>query len=258
MDVKPKVCLCFFGLPRCLELSYVFTKHYLIEPLNADVFIHTWDINNGGYRFKVDDSLVITSNRFISNEYKSNKPSYPVFSASTVEEYIKNDISPKFYNIENYNNFSKIYGNESTQSMYYSIKNVNALKKSYEEIHNFKYDMAIMCRMDTLFKTKIPNIEIQDCLEGNIYMSANRTPDSYNFVVDDMLCDMFIFGRNDLIDKYSKSFDTWLNNKSLKSEFVHYNHLNKIGIKPKMSNMKLFLMEFFSDNEWYAIYHTKK
>jgi hypothetical protein len=99
----------FFGLPRCLELSYVFTKHYLIDPLNADIFTHTWDINNGGYRFKVDDSLMITSNRFISNDYKSNKPSYPVFCSNTVDEYIQYEINPFLYKIENYVNFSKIY-----------------------------------------------------------------------------------------------------------------------------------------------------
>jgi hypothetical protein len=57
-------------------------------------------------------------------------------------------------------------------------------------------------------------------------MCANRTSDSYSLGIDDILCDIFIFGNNNLMNQYSNSFDTWLKNKTLNSEFVHYTHLN--------------------------------
>lgn len=249
-----KVAVCFFGLPRCLELSYIFTKHYLIDPLNADVFVHTWDINNGGCRFKYDDSLQIKSNRFRSDNLKSKDVSFPVFSNSSVEEYIKNEIKPKSYFIGIYEDFKNKYGDGSTPAMYYSIQSVNELKNK----SNCKYDITIMCRMDTLIKSKIPENEIYNSMNGNIYMSCNRSVDAYSLTPSDMLCDMFIFGNDEYMNIYSNTFETWLNNRNLRSEDTYYQHLNKFKIKPIISDVKLLLMEFFSDNEWYAIYHTKK
>jgi len=254
-----KVALCLFGLPRCLELSYILHKYYIIDELNADIFIHTWDKNNGGNRMNETSHNLIQSSCFSSSDKKSLITDNPC-NTMEVDNFIKEKIKPKKYLIENYNNFKNINGDSSTAAMYWSIKKSNELKKEFEIENNTKYDLVIISRMDLLFKTNIPYIEIEESIKSSefIYMTTNRDKNAYGWhdIQPDKNSDMFIFGNNELINIYSNSFDTWLDNKNLVSEEVYYNHLNKFNIKTKISDIKFMGMVNYTINEWYAVYHS--
>jgi hypothetical protein len=254
-----RVALCFFGLPRSMELSYILQKYYFIDPLKCDVFIHTWDINNAGYRFQSGDvgpngeNWKIIHQDAPPDDQRTNLPANPCFS-KTVEDFIHQNIKPNKFEIESFELFKEKYGDGTTQAMYYSIQRSFNLMEQNENENDFKYDLVLMSRFDLIPRTYLPIDEIHKTMnEFCIFSSVNRTVDcfpNWEFKVSDM----FIFGNRKVMKIYSDCFETWRNNNTLRSENVYWTTCLQNNLPMIHSKIVFLLLQKFTDNELYATF----
>lgn len=182
-----KVAVCFSGLYRNHFESIKSIKDNIIDPLNADVFIHTWDEKSvwngtGGtptvmrlFGSAVND-IVPNEIKNIENLYKYlpstfNKIKDPVFERWNGNE-IKEILNPKSILLENQKdfeesltnkeNFKRARGSLNQLKMFYSIK------KSFDlALESDDYDCIIRIRPDLLIKNKLSISDIEN-LENNI------------------------------------------------------------------------------------------
>ena len=104
--------------------------------------------------------------------------------------------------------------------MFYSIFKANSLKKLNEDNNNFKYDLVIRSRFDTLYEEPIPTDEILDVLNDNskIYVRHNTIDRGGNssrteFYLEDsgrlshFVADNFSFGSSKALDVYSSIYE---------------------------------------------------
>ena len=82
-------------------------------------------------------------------------------------------------------------------SYFYSLNEVNKLKKEYEYANDFKYDWVVRCRTDTLLHVKIP---FNDLNPEMVHYSDNmQQPDG-------MINDWFDFGGSKQMDVFMSVF----------------------------------------------------
>lgn len=189
-----RTALILSGLTRSLHYSWLFTDKYLKQPLNADVFLHTWDIDNGGVR---------------SKDLEVNAPSS---LNCPKEEFIINEMKPVKYKIESYSSFDfskgdlslNILRQASSIAQYYGILQANNLKKEYENNNGFVYDLVIRARMDSFFEEVIPEKDITEAIRENIlFVSCNCEQKDYPHI---HTTDVFAFSTSKIMDIYAETF----------------------------------------------------
>lgn len=181
-----KIALCISGHLRTFESAYPSVKKYILDKLNCDVFIHTWDTLGHRHR-SIDGSL---SHQLTNNLINKINTFY----------------NPKKLIIEKNKHFavSKIMINQrvdnrdvvGVQSMYYKIQACNLLKKQYELQNNFTYDCVIRFRGDLLINNTLPIVGNQDF--NYLYL-----PTIGHFAG---LNDQIAFGNSKIMDDYSDLF----------------------------------------------------
>jgi|SRR6056300_493012 len=224
-----KTALCLSGQSRTFEKCFESQYNHIIQPLNADVFIHTWtfsghsDIhsthNNNYDIFKykeyVESYSHITPVENIISCYKPKKiliehPDYDFFIQKIKKSYRHNKKTNDFE--------YKLFGNENNYKwfnvlmMYYGIYMSNKLKCNYEKKKNMQYDLVIRSRMDLFFEKF--NINNQD--NHNITLPPNEDID---IVFDEhmkkqlldvgpkfMPNDKFAYGGSKQMDYYSSAY----------------------------------------------------
>jgi len=178
-----KIALCLSGQSRIISLALDSLQSDLIEPNQCDVFIHTW-YNKNKERIENDHD-----SELYSNDYT----------------ILLQQLKPKSILIEEQIDFTNYYKipdwccnctAQKTQSMFYSIKQSNELKKQYEIKNNFQYDYVIRCRLDCWFRSSL-NVSVFD--KNHIHAS--------NKVHGSGLNDFFAIGNSKNMDKYSSVFD---------------------------------------------------
>ncbi|ADO67305.1 hypothetical protein crov272 [Cafeteria roenbergensis virus] len=192
-----KVALCFSGGIRNLEDNYKSIKHCLIDPLNADVFIHGWyfkvnELNNIHKMYKKKETeqnkvlILLKPKKYKFENYDINKENEMInhFDITKIKEKYKNN-----------SNLCQLYPN--TCGMFYSIYQSNKLKKEYEKENNFTYDIVIRCRPDFEYYTPLNYQVLQLVKENNILLPL----DNYAFVTQQ--CDKFAIGTSKTMDNYS-------------------------------------------------------
>lgn len=144
-----RIALLICGTTRNYKENYVTWKNHLLNLYNVDIFFHTYNIN--GYHLQ--NSYLLTNNDI---------------------DLLLKTIQPKKYLIEDYNIKTDDFKNsivsqcirrgsakpESIKSQLYSIYMSNLLKTIYEKENNFKYDIVIKIRFDTVF---YQDFNINDC-----------------------------------------------------------------------------------------------
>lgn len=230
-----RVALCLSGLTRSLEWYYILAKHYIIDPLNCDIFLHTWEQDHGGHRCIWEPNVQHQKSSFIKAK----------------RDFVEHVIAPKKYIIEDYSIFEQENGNNISHAMYYSIYNANKLKRQYEEEHNIKYDLVIRSRMDIFHTMPIPEYELTNT--NAIYVACGMMPEIYPHKE---ITDIFAFGSSENMNIYSDSVMAWQNDKTLRSEQVLDTHLKQNNIKHKWSNIKFYMLEKYTINEVRLNYYT--
>ena len=77
-----KIAICFSGAIRSFKYCYPSIYKYLIEPLNADIFLHAWSIT------EIDNTQEV--------KYKFSKD-------CCTNDYVIEKLCPKKYVIDEYN-----------------------------------------------------------------------------------------------------------------------------------------------------------
>ena len=192
-----KVALCFSGGIRNLKDNYESIKRCLIEPLNADVFIHGWyfkpdELENTHKIYRKEE----TSESKVQMLLRPKKSKLEVYDSKKEAEMklkFKIDEIKEKYKENEY--LSQLFPN--TVGMFWSIYQSNELKKSYEREKNFKYDIVIRCRPDFEYYTVLTKDILNLVKKDTILMPL----DNYAFFTKK--CDKFAIGDSESMDKYS-------------------------------------------------------
>lgn len=144
--IKIKTAVCISGFLRTFELCYDSIVKNILNKLDCDVFIHTWDVIGANLRhFDRKVSGLYTAG-FHDKIHKMYAPKKMI-----VEPAINWELTPiMIKQIE--------HGRDprGVLSMFYKIKACNDLKKEYEKENNFTYDCVIRLRADLTFQAPIP------------------------------------------------------------------------------------------------------
>jgi len=137
-----RVALCLSGQARFLETCYYESmKPNIIDDLNPDVFIHTWDTSD------MVDQHFINGNGWVMGDKISHDLMETMVSLYKPKKHV---IEPQKYFEQNKwsNRLMPSIKSDHMYSMFYSINESNKLKKQYEEENNFIYDWVIRIRFD--------------------------------------------------------------------------------------------------------------
>jgi hypothetical protein len=252
-----KIALCFSGQPRFISNVSNFTLENVIGRNNVDIFGHFWfddSLQKNPYKYggdggwvnqridssAIDDFLKIYQPKLIkTEESKKFNDQYLLDTYQTsVERYkrgsIDNPLEPDFRR-RDINNII---------SYYYSLNQVGLLKSEYEYANNFKYDVVIKMRTDTIVHNKL-SFELLD--ENSLYYSDNMNQP------DGMINDWLNYGKSEVMDIFMSSF-SFLNvlireamdqtGGSWCCELLHKKMLDKYGIIPRPLNISLELPRF--------------
>lgn len=171
-----KVAVCLSGQIRSFNYVRQSLKDHLIDPYNCDVFCHCWH--------KHDDSAY-------KNDFNDHDTTpygkYTDYDITDVVNFLK-PISFCF----DYPTFS-----ENTKSMLRSITRSNDLKKEYERVNNFKYDVVVRVRWDLLYSEKI---NLHNCAEKQVYLMDR--PGGCGGIND-----WFAYGNSNTMDTYAKVYN---------------------------------------------------
>ena len=193
-----KVALCISGHARNIEKNIDAINQFVISKFEqVDIFCHLWDTK--GWRIEGND-IHVGENSFKGFDYYSEK-----CDINRIVELLnpKQIVVEKYTNVENYVCKKSVPNKtrlrvpfdrpENTVSLSYKIYKCNELKKEYENLNDFKYDMVIRFRPDTLILDEIFNQEYN--------LNYLYTPYECSY---DIASDIFAFSNSENMDVYSK------------------------------------------------------
>lgn len=206
-----KIAFCLSGQPRWLDHGLQNIKS-AFSSYDIDYFVHTW-----WDKSLVNKKTTLNSNRsFLWEENTLEK----IISELTPKGIISEP--PKTFSVYNDANYETLTPN-SVHSMFYSIMVSNEIKKLYEKVNNFKYDLVIRCRFDIVFHVFNLNLYSLDS-NNKIYTyhtGAEQLPNDHfaisSSVNMDYYCDLY----NNLEKYYREGFRGFIGERLL-----NY-HLNK-------------------------------
>jgi hypothetical protein len=192
-----KVAVCLSGFYRTGDICFPFLKNNILDPLNADVFISTWE-QLGFWSQLTEEEL--KANRTYENESGFDTQS-PNLNIHTFNKYNASVLMEKYRKFNQIFTDRSIKINENKKQFHYRSKNfISAHYKAltslricqkYEQENNFKYDLIIRTRPDIKFCGKIPlSIDLD-----TFYVCDNYAPNG-------QLGDIFFMGSMENMIKY--------------------------------------------------------
>lgn len=199
-----KVAVIISGHMRTYKKCAASQIKYLIKPLDADVFISTW--NTLGF-----------AARKIPKQYRSQEGP---FDAEDITKYYGEHV--KNFNVEDHDSLAGLFdrmeatnpssgqpnsiypvyqGQHSIQkikrliSMWYKVFDANRLREEYEKEEEFQYETIIRIRPDLLFE----NSCLINPIPGAIYFPAVQTFSGWN--------DQFAIGKRDEMSTYCRLYE---------------------------------------------------
>jgi hypothetical protein len=245
-----KIAFCFCGEIRTGVYALPNILNFIGDLLpNTDFFIHTWNKNS----FKVlNPNSLMSINGCTQVEHKLENTIYDL------EKCCRNKlVSSEVENIDLwYKGFNNQYTSFSPQ--WYSWYKVNNLKKQYENINNFKYDIVVKTRLDFIvpaissLRKEIINIT------DDTFFAQGVTPTRIN--------DVFFMSTSIAMDEasefilnppskvwYTNIFADYLSEKNIpvKSTIINTYAIYRPESIPL--NPVLFFNKCFNDdNDWYS------
>jgi hypothetical protein len=194
--MSKKIALCISGELRDFN-NPLITQGYdkFLNVHNPDVFISTWNhigkSMNHGYIDPHENKIVYFSlEEFVEKTYSNIK----YLNIETYNDWInsldvdlKNEVFNNSYNYQTVNSFAQIY----------KISDSINLKTKYENEHNFKYDIVVRIRPDSLFVDHF-NFDINLDTIYNINFGSAYYPNR--------IYDIFFYGASVAMDKIGNCF----------------------------------------------------
>ena len=136
-----KIAIQMFGHLRTYQQCHEALKKNLLDLYDCDIFIHTWD--------SLDHNTQTWHDFRMPNAGQSE---------DNIEQIIQDVYHPKAFKVEKQIVKDEGYIDVSTdnkkisffgmKSMFYSMKEADALRRSYQKEHNIQYDYVIVIRPD--------------------------------------------------------------------------------------------------------------
>ena len=183
-----KTAVLLSGLIRCFGKCYPSLLESIIKPLNADVFISSWDFSDP------EQPNDVTIKETIS----LCDPKIYLFEKWDQEKKLQFD--RKKYEVRKYKHCHKIM---NTMAMFYKMKSANDLKMIYEQKNDFKYDVVIRARTDMVFGDSFKQeevIELVSKTHGEEFDNIIAIPDGHGWP------DTFALGSSENMDYYNSVY----------------------------------------------------
>lgn len=198
-----KVAVCLSGHSRnLLQYTENFSK-FIIDPYKPDIFLSLWETD--GWRLEGP----LTKH---DPDYKG----FDFFTSQTDFDLLCKYLKPKKVIYEKWGEMEKFFMEKSLEiahlappphhrpsnvlSMYYKIKNCNQLKCEFEEENNFKYDVVIRTRADTVYQRELLTTNLLKWIKDGYIITPSEF--SYNGTGD-----IITIGNSEVIDIFSSLFD---------------------------------------------------
>lgn len=222
---KYKVAICLSGHVRDYEKNLRSIKKYLVDPLNADVYMHTWDTigkQKNSTNFVVgpipDETQALDLEKikailtFKSIKVENNK--------DYLEELDKKINNKKFFIYGMFLNEKqgKLGGQAEPKYIYSQLYSV---KESFKLIKNLDdYDIIIKLRADYNLMTGVEEKELDQAVQKNVLVVPNVPYSNHGHPIcclcnsdiehDDHIediCDIFSFGNKETMKYYMEIYD---------------------------------------------------
>jgi hypothetical protein len=235
-----RVAVCISGQPRNVEAGFEFINKHVIQPNQADVFIHTWQptateafINpiNGS---EVGDAVGADITNTILDLYK---PHGVIFDTQF-------PFDEKDYNDRAYPGMKASW----MLSMWYSVMTANWLKCNAEEEFGPKYDAVFRMRFDWALTRDLTVTDIDPNVKGRILVPRDCAhPTGIN--------DQFAVGSSKNMDVYSSVYDHIeeyyrQDNQPFCNEILLKHHLTKQNIEFRPIGMEYGLIRSADRIQW--------
>lgn len=197
---KKSFAVCISGKYRNHLESLKSIKEKIVDPLNADVFIHTWDQYSKwsglggaphGYRTfgkAVGETIPVEHMGLKSLEGLFPK-AYKILNNNIEAEDLSKNVfdilSPKEVSIESEKSFTDSLGRDisgytKARGSLNQIKMLYGIKKSFDMALRYgHYDFIIRCRPDSIIRTKVSD-KVIDSLENNVIYTSTHPITSLN------------------------------------------------------------------------------
>ncbi|MHA2215542.1 MAG: hypothetical protein ACXACY_06390 [Candidatus Hodarchaeales archaeon] len=222
---KYKVAICLSGHVRNYTKNLPSINEFLVKPLGADVFIHTWD--------SIGSQILITRNIVGPTPDESNK-NLPDFNqyldnikgirVENNQDFIDNFTTDKKYTIYGMSLGSNRFGGQAEPKYIYSqLYSIQQSFKALEEYcadSNTEYDIIIKCRIDYCLYSGIQEVELDDIISNECYYVPNIPYSNHghpicclceNGIEHDEhiedICDVFAYSTYSNMKKYMNVYD---------------------------------------------------
>jgi hypothetical protein len=204
-----KIALCLSGQPRFVEDVAPFILKNVCDGYDVDVFCHFWfdeKLQTEPYKFGGEWNNQRIPTNAVEKVFDIYKPiAYRIESSkSFVDSLVPFQPSLERYWYGSLEDPDQLgFRNRTINnclSYFYSLNEVNKLKKEYEYANDFKYDWVVRCRTDTVLHTKIE------------FESYNPSVINFSFLQgqpDGMINDWFNFAGSKEMDAFMSVFPVW-------------------------------------------------
>ena len=208
-----KIALCLSGQPRFVEEVAPFILANVCEGYDVDVFCHFWfdeKLQTEPYKFGECGKGEWHNQRIASNAVEKAIEIYrPIAYKIDHSKSFTDSTVPFEPSLKRY-----WYGAQEDPdqdgfrwrtinnclSYFYSLNEVNKLKKEYEYVKDFKYDWVVRCRTDTVLQTKILFEQLDPSVIN--FSDLQNQPDG-------MINDWFDFAGSKEMDVFMSVFPVW-------------------------------------------------
>ena len=218
MSLK-KIAICFYGSVGSLDgkvgrgcpldpaIAGQRNLSNLIEPNNADIFIHSWSTRSQ------DQLNQLYSPKLALIEEQKDFPEAEIFLKNRTHlERAKDFLKLR--------SFSKEYRErmlesiERARSRWYSTREVIRLKTVYETLNGFNYDIVFLTRLDVGFYTRVdldkydPKCFYASNWNGCPTAKTGMPFDKNNYNLGQGLLDFWFFSNTEAMSRFGELFDS--------------------------------------------------
>lgn len=222
---KYKVAICLSGHVRNYPKNLPSINKFLVKPLNADVFIHTWD--------SIGSQILITRDVVgpTPDESDKNLPDFNEYLDNIKGVKIENNQNflEKFSTDKNYTLYGMSLGNKRfggqaepkyIYSQLYSVQQSFKILEEYCVENNTEYDIIIKCRIDYCLYGGIQEKDMDNIISEGCYYVPNIPYSNHGHPIcclceNDIeheehledVCDVFAYSNYQNMKKYMNVYD---------------------------------------------------